>query len=398
MLSVFVLLTLLLGVINGVNFTMAAQDADEITQMLILGRGQFGFQPEGESAPKGGAAGEAPFGPGGFEGLGPRSPELAASVRYFTVEFSASGQGRLTAYAISAVSQQEALSWAESLLLKQPTGWTRTVYRYRVYTEAGRTLVTVIDQGRELLPSYRILIISVTGELLGLLICLPVLAFAAKKILEPLREADRRQKRFIAEVEQKFRVPLTVINANTECMERENGASEYTGSINRQVKKMTALVKDLGALALFHNPDVSAQIDLSDILHCALDAAERDFAAAGIAVTSDIAPGVTVTADDEELRRVCAELAENAVKFAKTRAAFVLRQQNGRVTLLAENDTDLPDGSASLALDRFTRLPNAEGKPGAGLGLAKVKEAVQSFGGRIAAAVSGGTFTVRISM
>ena len=30
--SVFVLLTILLGTINGVNFTMAAQDADQITQ------------------------------------------------------------------------------------------------------------------------------------------------------------------------------------------------------------------------------------------------------------------------------------------------------------------------------------------------------------------------------
>ena len=33
-LMILVLLTLLLGVINGINFTMAGEDADRITQML----------------------------------------------------------------------------------------------------------------------------------------------------------------------------------------------------------------------------------------------------------------------------------------------------------------------------------------------------------------------------
>ena len=41
MLSVLVLLSLLLGIINGINFTMASEDADRITQMLAQERGGF---------------------------------------------------------------------------------------------------------------------------------------------------------------------------------------------------------------------------------------------------------------------------------------------------------------------------------------------------------------------
>ena len=45
-LSVFVLLVVLLGVINGINFTMAATDADEITQRIASGKGEFGKHGE----------------------------------------------------------------------------------------------------------------------------------------------------------------------------------------------------------------------------------------------------------------------------------------------------------------------------------------------------------------
>ena len=42
MIAVFVMLTALLGVINGLNFTMAANDADMITERLAAGNGRFG--------------------------------------------------------------------------------------------------------------------------------------------------------------------------------------------------------------------------------------------------------------------------------------------------------------------------------------------------------------------
>jgi len=41
MLAIFALLTVLLSIINGVNFTMASNDADMITQMLCEKHGYF---------------------------------------------------------------------------------------------------------------------------------------------------------------------------------------------------------------------------------------------------------------------------------------------------------------------------------------------------------------------
>jgi len=406
-LAIFVLLAVLLSVINGINFTMAASDADQITAMLSSGNGMFtdnsGFPGNGTFTP--GQGSEPPAFQGGENGgrfgkLGPASPELTATLRYFTCSFTKNGEGQVTAFKISAVSEDEALSWAESLLEKQESGWTRTVYRYRVYKNGSTTYVTVIDQGRELLPSYRILIISVVGGLLGVLISVLSLIFISRRLFKPLEEADRKQKRFIADVEKEFKVPLTVINANTEIMERENGESDYTVSINRQVKRMTGIIKELGSLAIFSDDELMpADINVSNILGEALDSFEEKLKEKSISLNAHIDPDVMINGDDAEIKRVFNELIENIVKFAVSNADISLKSDGGRIQLIASNDADISEISeAQEVFDRFTRLKNAENIPGNGLGLSYVKDVVKSRNGRLSAEIKDGRFTVIISL
>ena len=67
-LSVFVMLAVLLTVINVINFTMSAQDADRVTAMIAAEDGRFkepkeDAQLDGRTGPK-----------------GPESPEIAGGV------------------------------------------------------------------------------------------------------------------------------------------------------------------------------------------------------------------------------------------------------------------------------------------------------------------------------
>lgn len=387
-LSVFVLLFVLLTVINAVNFTMAAEDADEITGMLSASHGAFG--QGGDRRP---FEMMNPFGP-----MGPRSPELQFSVRYFTVAISEDGSAETVAFYISAVTEEEAATWAKSLT-GASTGWTRGTYRYRIYEDGGRTFVTVIDQSRELLPSFRILIISAVGLVLGTLIGFAVLFFTGEKLFAPLDKADRRQKKFLARAERQFKVPLTVISAETELIEREGGPNEHTRSINTQVRHMGGLVRDLGSLAVFEETDgAKTTVVLSEILAAELSERAEQFAEKGIALKSDIASGVTLTADPDALKRMLDELCENVRRFAKSKAVFILRTDNDRVTLLAENDAELPDGSCDEVFDRFTRLDNAAELESAGLGLSYVKDIVMAHDGRIHAQVTDGVFRLTVSL
>lgn len=391
MLAMFVLITVLMVVINGINFTMASEDADEITQMIANEHGSFkkaNHQKNNNPADDGKRMGP----------MGPDSPEMNASLRYFTYSFDKDNKAELVAYQISAVSEEDAEEWARKLM-NEHIGWTRMTYRYRVYKDDGKTYVTVIDQGRELLPSYRILIISVCGEVLVLIVSLLLLGFVGKRLFEPLEEADRKQKKFIANVESEFKLPLTIINANTEIMEKENGQSDYTKSINRQIKKMTKLVKDLGSLAIFNEKDMTiSNVNLSNLFNYAIDYKKDKFAEKKIELQYDITSDIIINGDEEAIKKVFAELIDNSLKFAVTNAAFSLTKQNERVIIKQTNDTNLQNGSIDQVFDRFSTLDNAQNKEGMGLGLPYVKDIIKAHNGRVSAKVNNGIFILQIDL
>ncbi len=389
LLSILVLLTVLLGVINGASFTMAADDADRVTAMIAAQKGELRTGPEERHS---GLRSDGDL--GRFESMGPGSPELTETMRFFTVRFDKDGEAGLVAYRISAVTQDEAIAWAASLQ-NETTGWTNVGYRYRVYTQGGATYVTVIDQTRELLPSYRILIISLLGESVSLAIGFAVLKIAAKRLFEPIEEADRRQKRFIADAEAELKVPLTVISAETELIERDSGPSEPTRSIHRQVAHMTDLTDKLGRLAVFGETAEEAA-PLGTIVNEAVEKNRERFAAKGLTLTADIQPDVTVKGDATILRDMISELLENAYRYAKSSVSLSLTSVGGRVTLLTENDADLADGSYEQAFDRFVSLHGENG--GTGLGLAKVLKTVRAMDGRIFAEVKDGIFILKAEL
>ena len=387
-LSVLVLLTALLGIINAAIFTMAARDADEITARIASGKGELKTgmdQAFGRQGPMG-------LGP-----VGPDSPETNASMRHFTVRFNEEGEAKIVEFRISAVEEQEAVEWARSLA-SGSTGWTRGTYRYRVWTQGSKTYVTVIDQGRELLPAYRILIFSVCGTLLGVLASWLVLRFAGERLFDPIEEADRRQKQFLAGAERSFRLPLTVISADTELLERERGTSDQTRSIHRQVRRMGQLVRNIGALAVYDPARMNrAPVSLSELLQRNLDTNEDRFAVKGITLRAQIAEDIVLNGEPEAMEQVIRELIENALKYARGNAVSTLRRENERIVLTAANGTELPEGPADQVFDRFTTLSNAA-PDSAGLGLSGVRDIVRAHNGRVSARVSAGIFTLRLDL
>ncbi|MBQ3664509.1 MAG: HAMP domain-containing histidine kinase [Lachnospiraceae bacterium] len=389
MIAIFVLISVLLAVINGINFTMASEDADQITQRIADAHGVLK-----KNNPKETVESSTRRGP-----MGPDSPEMHSSIRYFTVSFNKEdGKEKLVEYQISAVSEKEAIKWAKELK-NESTGWTKMTYRYRVYKHDGKIYVTVIDQGRELLSAYRILIISACGELIVLILSFILLRMVGKKLFKPLEEADRKQKKFIANVENDFKMPLTIINANTEIIEKENGPSEYTKSINRQVKKMTKLVKNLGSLSIFNEKNMTvSEVNLSNLFNYAIDYYKKKFKDKNIAIEFEIEPDIILNGDEAAIKNVLNELIDNSLKFAISNVTFSLDQKNDRVTIRQMNDTNLLNGSVDQVFDRFSTLENAKEKEGVGLGLSYVKDIIKAHNGRVSARVNNGSFILQIDL
>ena len=394
--SVFVLLTVLLAVINMINFTMAGEDADRITEAISKSSGNFfiyDMKEKSDDTRFYRFGNRDRIGP-----MGPDSPEMNASLRYFTYAFDSSGNAEKIEYRISAVSESDAELWAKSLQ-NEDIGWTNVTYRYRVYEKNDKTYVTVIDQGRELLPSYRILIISVCGEAAFLLLSFLILMFVGKRLFKQFEEADRKQKRFIAKIESEFKMPLTIINANTEVIEKVNGSNDQTNSINKQVRKMTKLVKHLSALSVFEEKDMSvANLDISTIFNVMIDTKKSEFEAKKIQLSFTIEPDIKIKGDEKAMKKIFDELTENSLKYAVSNAEFELKKQKDRIIIRQTNDTDLPNGSIDQIFDRFTTLENARIPSTAGLGLSYVKDIVKAHNGRVSAKVNNGLFTLQIDL
>ena len=399
------LLSALLTTINVISFARAAEDADMMTQRIALRHGSFEDRPPADTPTTATGAGSdevqrdktKPFRVnGGVARMDPDSEEMRSSLRYFTVVLydKEHESSELVEYKISAVSEDEAITWAESLKGGSETGWTNTSYRYRIYKDNGRTFVTVIDQSRELIPSYRILMISVFGGLVLILLSIPILILIGKKLFRPLEEADRKQKQFIARLENEFRMPLTIINADTETLERSIGKNEQTSSIDKQVRRMTGLVKELGTLTVFEEPPVRSKTELSQLMTAMLENSRKSFEEKGLELSYDVEPDISVMVNDDSMHRVIAELIGNALKFTSSKAGFTLKKHKDRIKLTAYNDTKLPDGSCDEIFDRFTTLENAKDTGGAGLGLAYLKDVIRSADGRVSAEVRNGTISI----
>ena len=166
----------------------------------------------------------------------------------------------------------------------------------------------------------------------------------------------------------------------------------------RQLGKLNDLVDKLGTVGIFDGEDMKPEeIPVSEFLCAALDRKADEFASLGLTVTADVAPGVTLSADPEGIKRMIDEIIDNALEYSLTRASFRLNNENGAVLLETQNDTSLPDGPADQVFDHFTVLENAK-EGSAGLGLSYVKETVKALNGRASARVADGVFTLRITI
>ena len=203
-LSVFFLLLILLTVANLTNYINVTSNADKITQVLFDNQGSFPDPSQG--------------GPGG--GMGKETPY---ETRYFSVEISPSNSiVRTKVEKVAAVDTSQANKMALSVI-NSATGYYGN-YRYRNgIIPNGNKLIIFIDYTRELEPTKVFLYASIGVLSVGTLITFLVIYFLSKKIVKPIEESQKKQKRFISDASHELKTPITIISANNEILEMENG-------------------------------------------------------------------------------------------------------------------------------------------------------------------------------
>ncbi|HEX2883628.1 MAG TPA: HAMP domain-containing sensor histidine kinase [Candidatus Limnocylindria bacterium] len=212
--------------------------------------------------------------------------------------------------------------------------------------------------------------------------------------------ADRR--RLLADVSHELRTPLSVIQGNVEGMidglyPADRAHLERVLAETRQMERLiedlrTLSLADAGALALHREP-----VDLRALAGEVVAGFEPQARDAGVELNLDQADADagTLLLDPRRMRQVIGNLVSNALRHTPSGGRVSVRvAYDGSGSVLLEV-TDTGEGmdaeTAARAFDRFWRAGDA---PGAGLGLAIVRDLVEAHGGEVALESEPGAGTV----
>jgi len=208
------------------------------------------------------------------------------------------------------------------------------------------------------------------------------------------------EQQFLLSVSHDLRTPLTSIRGWAEAI--ADGATPDPAAaaaiVLTEASRLERLVRDLLDLARLEARGFSLEmqrVDLADVAAGTAEGLRPDLEDAGLVVVVDAAVPVPVDGDPDRLAQVCANLVENAGRYARS-TVRVSASTDGLHAVLAVED-DGPGFAAEDLPHVFERLYVARHRParqesGSGLGLAIVRELAQALGGDVAAGVtaSGG--------
>jgi signal transduction histidine kinase len=212
------------------------------------------------------------------------------------------------------------------------------------------------------------------------------LALTLNDMLDRLAAARGRQRAFVADAAHELRSPLASMRTQLEVAQHLGEGGELATDLLADVARLSALVEDLLLLARAgsdaNRPSARESLDVSALL---VSTAIR-YAGARVPVAVTAGPIVYATANSEELRRVLANLVDNAVRHASSTVALEVRSEGGHAVLtVADDGPGIPADERERVFERFARLDDARDRDagGTGLGLAIVRELLRRSDGSI---------------
>jgi len=218
-------------------------------------------------------------------------------------------------------------------------------------------------------------------------------------MLAALEESVGRQRRLVADASHELRTPLTAARTNVDLLregklpeeEKRHALDEASVELNA----LTSLVSDLVELARGEERKLRVEdVQLDELVEGVVERA-RSRAPQATFVTS-LTP-TSVRIDPVLLERAVSNLLDNAVKYSPEGAPIEVIVRDGQVTV-ADHGPGVADEDLPRIFDRFYRAAASRSKPGAGLGLAIVREAAEAHGGQatVESSPQGARFTLTL--
>jgi signal transduction histidine kinase len=235
----------------------------------------------------------------------------------------------------------------------------------------------------------------------------------ARRRLKALAAANRHKDEFLATLSHELRSPLSAFQYALHLLSIEaGGASAHQGplaQIERQVRRMTRLVDDLVQVSWINHGRLRLRrerMDLRVVVNNAIETLQPDIKERNhhLSVALPDSP-VWLHADSWRLEQVFANLLVNASKYTDAGgelAVWMHTRETEVVVRIRDSGIGIAPGALPRIFELFRQTDEADqrSRSGLGIGLAVVRQLVETHGGTVLATSAGpgkgSEFTVRL--
>lgn len=232
-------------------------------------------------------------------------------------------------------------------------------------------------------------------------------------LLQRLRNALQRERRFRADAAHNLFTPLTAIQSELDVTLRnprsEEEYREALRAVQRHTETLSSLLEELMTLSRIearNEPPARSPLDMKSHTQSHVNRVRSHAAAQNIEVEWEGAANVEVPVSPEDLDLILDHLLDNALKYIPeggTVSVCVDRGDGEGVLRVSDSGIGFDTEDAERLFDRFHRTGAAEQHAnGGGLGLPIVNAIVESYGGTVSAhspgRQAGSTFEVRFPL
>jgi two-component system sensor histidine kinase MprB len=198
-----------------------------------------------------------------------------------------------------------------------------------------------------------------------------------------------------------LRTPLTSLQTNIDVLRGDialepDQRRRLLDDLHRESQEMRALIAGLLELARGGAQAQKEEFQLDDLVEDGVERARTRFPTV-VWKTDDLEPTV-VDGYRDRMERAVWNLLENAGKWSGAGGAVEVSLAGGELRV-RDHGPGFSEEDRPLVFDRFYRSAAARAMPGAGLGLAIVREVAEAHGGTVEAQnAAGGGAIVRLSL
>jgi len=221
------------------------------------------------------------------------------------------------------------------------------------------------------------------------------LAETFDRMLERLKTAFERERRFTGDAAHELRTPLTVLKGQIEVtLSKPRRGQEYRITLQDLSPQVERLIRLSNALLFLSKSDQKQlswepeKINLGELLNLIVEQMQPLASENRLTLNSEISPDIPFTGDKDHLIRLFLNLLDNAVKYTPAGGEVMLqtRVDKAEIQVVVRNDgPGIPKEHLGDIFDRFHRVDSDRSSEtgGTGLGLAISREIAHMHGGHI---------------